>query len=101
MQKAYCTKYQSLPLTERGVTDFNQLKDEFLHIKQTRLSLDDGQLRLGMTYIGTYIQSPDKVKLGIAVSLSNSEYDDKKVQIGDALVKLAQAIENRMGFGSM
>ncbi|WP_237049743.1 IclR family transcriptional regulator [Moraxella catarrhalis] len=83
------------------MTDFNQLKDEFLHIKQTRLSLDDGQLRLGMTYIGTYIQSPDKVKLGIAVSLSNSEYDDKKVQIGDALVKLAQAIENRMGFGSM
>lgn len=46
-------------------------------------------------------QSPDKVKLGIAVSLSNSEYDDKKVQIGDALVKLAQAIKNRMGFGNM
>lgn len=90
------------PLTERGVADFDQLKGEFEHIKQTRLSLDDGQLRLGMTCIGTYIQSPDdKVKLGIAVSLSDSEYDDKKAEIGDALIKLAQAIESRMGISKI
>ncbi|OAU94817.1 Transcriptional regulator, IclR family [Moraxella catarrhalis] len=90
------------PLTERGVADFDQLKGEFEHIKQTRLSLDDGQLRLGMTCIGTYIQSPDdKVKLGIAVSLSDSEYDNKKAEIGDALIKLAQAIESRMGISQI
>ncbi|OAV34765.1 hypothetical protein AO366_0191 [Moraxella catarrhalis] len=55
-------------MTERGVTDFNQLKDEFLHIKQTRLSLDDGQLRLGMTCIGTYF------KVQIKLSLASQYY---------------------------
>ncbi|OAV10745.1 hypothetical protein AO370_0759 [Moraxella catarrhalis] len=33
------------------------------HIKQTRLSLDDGQLRLGMTCIGTYIKVQIKLSL--------------------------------------
>ena len=86
------------PLTERSVASFDRLQKEFATIRRTRLSLDDGQLRMGMTCIGTHIRGLDgTVRLGIAVSLSDSEYDDKKDKIGNALIKLAQAIESRLG----
>ena len=88
------------PLTERSVPNFDALEREFTSIRTSRLSLDDGQLRMGMTCIGTYIQGPDgTVKLGIAVSLSDTEYDTKKDHIGQALIELARAIETRLGVG--
>lgn len=88
------------PLTEKGVASFDALQSEFTNIRRTRLSLDDGQLRMGMTCIGTYIRGLDgAVRLGIAVSLSDSEYEEKKDEIGNALIKLAQTIEERLGVG--
>lgn len=87
------------PLTERGVADFDGLKAEFDNIKQTRLSLDNGQLRLGMTCMGTYIRGQDGVRLGIAVSLSDSEYHEHKDTIGQAIITLAQQIERGLGVG--
>lgn len=87
-----------MPITERGVSNFEGLSAEFDGIRKTRLSLDDGQLRLGMTCMGTYIQSQDGVRLGIAVSLSDSEYHEYKDVIGQALIDLVLQIERGLGF---
>ncbi|OPH39605.1 IclR family transcriptional regulator [Moraxella equi] len=85
------------PLTDRGVADFDGLKAELDKVKSTRLSLDDGQLRLGMTCMGTYIRSQDGVRLGIAVSLSDSEYAKQKDVVGQAIIELALQIEKGLG----
>ncbi len=85
------------PLTDKGVTDFKELKAELDEVKVTRLSLDDGQLRLGMTCMGTYIRSQDGVRLGIAVSLSDSEYSEQKEVVGQAIIALAMKIEQGLG----
>lgn len=93
--------YESFPapLTDRGVADFDGLKAELDKVKSTRLSLDDGQLRLGMTCMGTYIRSQDGVRLGIAVSLSDSEYVKQKDVVGQAMIELALQIEKGLGVG--
>lgn len=85
------------PLTEKGVTDFEQLKAELDKVNATRLSLDDGQLRLGMTCMGTYIRSQEGVRLGIAVSLSDSEYAEQKDEVGAAIIALALEIQKGLG----
>lgn len=85
------------PLTDRGVADFDGLKAELDKVKSARLSLDDGQLRLGMTCMGTYIRSQDGVRLGIAVSLSDSEYAKQKDVVGQAIIELALQIEKGLG----
>lgn len=87
------------PLTDRGVASFDELKAELDQVKATRLSLDDGQLRLGMTCMGTHIRSQDGVRLGIAVSLSDREYLKQKDAVGEALIQLAQQIEKGLGVG--
>lgn len=84
------------PLTDRSVQDFDALKREFDTIAKTHLSLDDGQLRLGMTCMGTYIKSTKDVRLGIAVSLSDSEYKKHHTAIGQALIALAEAIRQAL-----
>lgn len=88
-----------VPLTNKGVANFDELKVEFDGIKTTRLSMDDGQLRLGMTCLGTHIKSQDGVRLGIAVSLSDREYEQQKEAVGSALIELALQIEQRLGVG--
>lgn len=86
------------PMTDASVANFAQLQAEFEQINKTRLSLDNGQLRLGMYCIGTFIRSLNKqVKLGIAVSMAESEYHANHEQVGQALINLAQMIQNKLG----
>lgn len=86
------------PITPRGVNDFARLHQELENVKQTRLSLDDGQLREGMYCIGTYIRNnTGKVVAGVAASFLYQEYEQKHMEVGTALIALAQKIEARLG----
>lgn len=56
-------------MTPRGVKNFTDLEAELADIQNSRISLDDGQLREGMYCLGTYIRNASgNVIAGMAVS---------------------------------
>lgn len=85
-------------MTPFSVQNFQQLEQEFQHIRQTRISLDNGQLREGMYCLGTYIRdATGQAIAGMAISFVREEYEQKQQQVSQALIKFAQQIEKRLG----
>ena len=87
------------PITTNGVDNFSDLSSEFASIQQSRISLDDGQLRDGMYCLGTYIRNASgNAVAGMAVSFLQAEYDAKREEVSKVLIELAEQIEQRLGF---
>ena len=87
------------PITPNGVNNFTDLSTELNTIQNSRISLDDGQLRDGMYCLGTYIRNASGNAIaGMAVSFLQSEYDSKRAEVSANLIKLAEQIEQRLGF---
>lgn len=86
------------PLTIYGVSNFDDLEKELTHVRQTRISLDNGQLREGMYCIGTFIKNASgQVVAGVAVSFLKAEYEKKQAEVSHALIQLANQIQQRLG----
>ncbi|WP_367104002.1 IclR family transcriptional regulator [uncultured Psychrobacter sp.] len=87
------------PLTSNGVDNFTDLSKEFAAIHNSRISLDDGQLREGMYCLGTYIRNASGNAIaGMAVSFLQAEYEVKREEVSAVLIELAQQIEQHLGF---
>lgn len=87
------------PLTANGVDSFGALFAELQVVRQTRISLDNGQLRIGMYCLGTFIRNAQgKASYGIAVSFLQHEYEQKKDEISEAIITLAMNIEQRLSY---
>ncbi len=87
------------PLTPNGVSTFDALSAELQAINNSRISLDDGQLREGMYCLGTYIRNASgQAFAGMAVSFLQAEYECRRDDVSAALIELAQQIEQRLGF---
>lgn len=87
------------PLTPNGVDNFADLSTEMAAIHDSRISLDDGQLREGMYCLGTYIRNASgNAVAGMAVSFLQGEYESKRAEVSAVLIELAQQIEQRLGF---
>ncbi|WII95548.1 IclR family transcriptional regulator [Moraxella haemolytica] len=88
-----------IPFTPNSVQSFEVLAGEFEQVKQTHTSLDNGQLRMGMYCLGTYIRNVHgKAVAGLAASFPYHEYEQKKEEVSVSLIALASKIENRLGF---
>ncbi|WP_218690123.1 IclR family transcriptional regulator [Psychrobacter sp. BF1] len=86
-------------LTPSGVTNFATLASELTAIHQSRISLDDGQLREGMYCLGTYIRNASGHAIaGMAVSFLQAEYEANRSEVSAVLIELAEQIEQRLGF---
>ena len=89
------------PMTIHGVDNFADLATELDAIHDSRISLDDGQLRDGMYCLGTYIRNASgNASVGMAVSFLQREYEAKRHEVSAALIELAQQMEQRLGFSS-
>ena len=87
------------PLTSNGVDNFDSLADEITTIHNSRISLDDAQLRDGMYCLGTYIRNASgNAGAGMAVSFLQAEYEIKRDEVSPVLIELAEKIEQRLGF---
>lgn len=87
------------PITPNGVNNFTDLSTELNTIQNSRISLDDGQLRDGMYCLGTYIRNASGNAIaGMAVSFLQSEYESKRTEVSANLIQLAEQIEQRLGF---
>ena len=87
------------PITPNGVNNFTDLSTELNTIQNSRISLDDGQLRDGMYCLGTYIRNASGNAIaGMAVSFLQSEYESKRDDVSANLIQLAEQIEQRLGF---
>ena len=86
-------------MTPNGVSNFETLADEIAAIQQSRISLDDGQLRDGMYCLGTYMRNASgNAVAGMAVSFLQAEYESKRAEVSAVLIELAKQIEQRLGF---
>ena len=87
------------PLTPHGIKDFESLAVELTDIQQTRISLDDGQLRDGMYCLGTYVRgAAGHATAGLAVSFLQGEYESKREEVSAVLIELAQKMEQCLGY---
>ena len=87
------------PITQNGVDNFEHLADELDDIHESRISLDDGQLRDGMYCLGTYIRNASGIAIaGMAVSFLQGEYEIRREEVSAVLIDLAEKIEQRLGF---
>lgn len=90
------------PLTPYGVHSFEMLFNEFSQVNNTRISLDNGQLRIGMYCLGTYIRNMNGDAIaGVAASFPYHEYEQKKEEVSTSLIALANKIEQRLGFNEI
>ena len=88
-----------VPMTSHGVDSFEHLFDELSAIHDSRISLDNGQLRDGMYCLGTYIRNAAGTAIaGMAVSFLQAEYEIKCEEVSAVLIELAEQIEQRLGF---
>lgn len=87
------------PLTNYSVNSYEKLYQELTSVQNSRISLDNGQLREGMYCLGTYIRNASgKATAGIAVSFLENEYEQRREEVSQALIDLAIKIEQRLGF---
>ena len=87
------------PITANSVDSFANLATEFDAIHDSRISLDDGQLREGMYCLGTYIRNASGNAIaGMAVSFLQAEYETNRDEVSAVLIELAEQIEQRLGF---
>lgn len=86
------------PLTSKGVTTLAELEHELAQVKQTGISLDNGQLRDGMYCLGTCIHDPNgKAIAGMAVSFLKHEYEQNQQLVSQDLLALASEMTKRLG----
>ena len=86
-------------MTQHGVKNFTDLATELAAIQESRVSLDDGQLRDGMYCLGTYIRNASgNAVAGMAVSFLQGEYESKRAEVSAVLIELAEQIEQHLGF---
>lgn len=87
------------PITTNSVDSFANLAIELDAIHDSRISLDDGQLRDGMYCLGTYIRNASgNAVAGMAVSFLQAEYEANRDEVSATLIELAEQIEQRLGF---
>ena len=87
------------PFTVHSVANFTDLATELASIHNSRISLDDGQLRDGMYCLGTYIRNASgNAVAGMAVSFLQAEYETNRDEVSAVLIELAEQIEQRLGF---
>lgn len=87
------------PMTPNGVDNFEALAHELAAIHDSRVSLDDGQLRDGMYCLGTYVRNASgNAVAGMAVSFLQAEYESKRDEVSAVLIELAKQMEQRLGF---
>lgn len=87
------------PLTPNGVGSFADLSIELDAIHSSRISIDNGQLRDGMYCLGTHIRNASgNAVAGMAISFLQAEYESKHEEVSAVLIKLAEKIEQRLGF---
>ncbi len=97
IQSLYQNKFPK-PITKNGVSSFTELASELTQIQQSRISLDDGQLREGMYCLGTYINNASgQALVGMAVSFLQAEYDAHHDAVSHQLIALAKQIEQQLG----
>lgn len=86
------------PFTTRSVDTMTKLIAELEQVRQTGISLDDGQLREGMYCLGTCISDADGQPIaGMAVSFVKEEYQKQREAVSQALIALAKDISLRLG----
>ncbi|WP_019673504.1 IclR family transcriptional regulator [Psychrobacter lutiphocae] len=86
------------PFTTRSVDTVTKLMAELRQVRQTGISLDDGQLREGMYCLGTCILDGDGQPIaGMAVSFVKEEYQKQRDVVSQALLALAKDISLRLG----
>ena len=86
-------------MTQHGVKNFADLSTELAAIQESRVSLDNGQLRDGMYCLGTYIRNASGTAVaGMAVSFLQGEYESKRAEVSAVLIELAEQIERHLGF---
>lgn len=86
------------PYTSRSVQQLDDLLVELKQVRETSISLDDGQLREGMYCLGTCIVDTDGNPIaGMAVSFVKEEYEKQRKSVGQALLALARDISQRIG----
>ncbi|PNK61786.1 IclR family transcriptional regulator [Psychrobacter sp. FDAARGOS_221] len=86
------------PYTTRSVQRLDDLISELQQVRQSGISLDDGQLREGMYCLGTCISDADGQPIaGMAVSFVKQEYEQQQQAVSEALVSLAQDISKHIG----
>ena len=97
--KSIYAKGFPVPITQHGVVNFADFAVEMAAIHDSRISLDDGQLREGMYCLGTYIRDAAGTAVaGMAVSFLQGEYEVRRDEVSAVLIELAEQIEQRLGF---
>ena len=87
------------PLTDAGVKGLPELFVELRQVRELGYSIDDGQMREGMTCFGAPVfDASGRVVAGLAVSVLDSAVDAKRGQrIGERIRDLADELSRRLG----
>lgn len=87
------------PLTPRSLRDLAALRDELDVTRRRGFSIDDGEVREGMTCIGAVLHDhTGKVAAGIAISLITGEADAATIdRLGKDMRETARALSLRLG----
>lgn len=86
------------PYTSRSVQQVDELLKELQLVRDTGISLDDGQLREGMYCLGTCIMDTEGHPIaGMAISFVKEEYEKQREGVSQALLALAKNISQRIG----
>ncbi|HBH34813.1 MAG TPA: IclR family transcriptional regulator [Psychrobacter sp.] len=86
------------PYTSRSVQQVDELLKELQLVRDTGISLDDGQLREGMYCLGTCIMDTEGHPIaGMAISFVKEEYEKQREGVSQALLALAKDISQRIG----
>ena len=89
------------PLTPYGVTTLEALMTELRQIRQSNISLDNGQLREGMYCLGTCIRDNNGEAIaGMAVSFLQQEYQRQQQNVSESLLALASQMTQKLGIKS-
>nr|WP_255016436.1 IclR family transcriptional regulator C-terminal domain-containing protein [Psychrobacter sp. PraFG1]UNK04610.2 hypothetical protein MN210_10110 [Psychrobacter sp. PraFG1] len=89
------------PYTSRSVQQLDVLLKELQQVRDTGISLDDGQLREGMYCLGTCVVDTEGQPIaGMAISFVKEEYEKQREGVSQALLALAKDISQRLGVSS-
>lgn len=91
--------YFPAQMTARSVKNIQALSEELTSTRQKGFSVDDGQIREGMTCIGAALHNHSgKPIAGIAISLIGSEASPQIInQLGETMRTTAQALSRKLG----
>ena len=94
-----CQESWPTPLTSRSVNNYDELMTELLDTENRGYSVEEGQVRDGMTCIGAPIRDFTGMAVaGIAISMLESEATPaQRVAAGVALQNLAKELSVQLG----